>query len=169
MKTILFTSMCLLGSVAIAHAGGKEGTIGVGIESQLATTGVAGFDALSLNYDAGKFHVGGFIGYDDPAGGGNTFFEIGARFFYHVHTSPMSDFGVGGSIGIALDPFVDGMNNAGHHDDVYIEPAFQFRAFITPNVALSFTGGLIIGTVDTSGVDFGGNVEGLAGIHYYFF
>ena len=171
MKTILITSMCLLGSAAVAHAGGKEGSIGVGIESQIAGTDtlVTGLEALSVNYDAGKFHVGGFVGLDDPSGPNNTFFTIGARFFYHVHTSPMSDFSVGGSIGLAAVPVDPGMPDHSYDTDVFIEPGFQFRAFVTPNVALSFTGGMVIGVVDASGVDFGGSVEGLAGVHYYFF
>ena len=47
--------------------------------------------------------------------------------------------------------------------------ANEIRAFIVPNVALSFTGGIVIGALDAGGVQFGSQITGLAGIHYYFF
>src|SRR5258705_8202976 len=80
----------VLAASGTATAGGQEGSIGVGAESQIngQTFGV------SMNYDAGKFHVGGFLGLQDPPGGDNTEFSIGARFFYHVHKTAMSDFSV---------------------------------------------------------------------------
>jgi hypothetical protein len=170
-KTTLFAMSCLLGLTAIATAGGKEGSIGVGVESQVATTGGfdAGLDALSMNFDAGKFHVGGYLGIADPDGANNTLFGIGARFFYHIHASPMSDFGLGGSVGLLELPIDPGMMDHHYETHVFIEPSFQIRAFITPNVALSFTGGIVIGAADAAGVDLGGNLEGVAGIHYYFF
>jgi hypothetical protein len=83
--------------------------------------------------------------------------------------SPMSDFSLGGSIGLVDLPINAGMPDHHYDQEVFLEPSFQIRAFITTNVALSFTGGIVIGTVDASGVDFGGNLEGVAGVHYYFF
>ena len=72
-----------------------------------------------------------------------------------------------------------------HHDDVYLEPGFQIRVFLSANVALSFSGGIVIGVADTDGVSLAGQttggaagnfdavagslaVNGGAGVHYYF-
>jgi hypothetical protein len=51
---------------------------------------------------------------------------------------------------------------------MFLEPGFQIRAFIVPNVALSFTGGISIGAVDAEGVQITGDFNGNAGVHYYF-
>ena len=58
---------------------------------------------------------------------------------------------------------------------LFIEPAFQIRAFLASNVALSFTGGFSIGAADASDLVIGGQVTGIdgqvtgmAGVHYYF-
>jgi hypothetical protein len=59
-----------------------------------------------------------------------------------------------------------GTNN--RQTDVFLEPGFQIRAFVVPNVALSFSGGLIIGAADASELDISGNVVAEAGVHYYF-
>jgi hypothetical protein len=171
-KTTILTTVLLLASGGVAGAGGQNGSIGVGIESQIPglDNPTTTTDALSVNYDAGMFHVGGFLGVADPEGPNNTFFTIGARFFYHVHKTAMSDFGIGGSLGLSSVPVNDPMDPNHHYNtDVFLAPSFQVRAFITSNVALSFTGGFVIGVVDASGFSLGGGLEGLAGVHYYFF
>ncbi len=175
-KISLFTSLVML-APATALAGGQAGSLGVGVEAE-----VSGLGGPSVTYDAGKFHVGGFLGLDDPPGASNTFFEIGARFFYHVHSTAMSDFGLGGSFGLASVPVGGmGMNNT-RNTDVFLEPGFQIRLFLASNVALSFSGALVIGVVDASDVAIAGQqvgtsfnaiggfgVTGGAGVHYYFF
>ena len=175
MKRSLLVSLFVIASAGVAQAGGQSGSIGVGAEYQL--TGIGG---PSVNYDAGKFHVGGFFGYFDPAGADNTLFEFGGRFYWHVHTTAMSDFGLGGGIGVASVP--GGAPGANRTTDLFLEPGFQIRVFIASNVALSFTGGLTIGTADASGVALtaqgiaggtfgttGLGLNGGAGVHYYFF
>jgi hypothetical protein len=182
LKTSLVVAVMMVASAGVASAGGHAGSIGVGAEYQLSGTGGG-----SVNYDAGQFHVGGFLGFFDPPGANNTVFEIGGRFFWHVHSTAMSDFGLGGNLGIASVPFVNNQGNNDHHTDVFLEPGFQIRLFLVPNVALSFTGGLVIGVVDASGVAITGQgvaAQGInvgpgaptnigfnagAGIHYYFF
>jgi hypothetical protein len=169
IKTSCFAVMFVIAGSAAAHAGGQAGSIGIGAEYQLS-----GIEGLSLNYDAGQFHVGGMLGYYDPAGGGNSVFEIGGRFYYHVHRTSMADFSLGGNIGLASVPGAMDDRKA----DVYLEPGFQIRFFVVPNVAISFTGGIVIGLVDASdptssplasGVEITGQVSAAAGIHYYFF
>ena len=134
----------------------------------------------SINYDAGDFHVGGFLGFHDPGGRNDDELLIGGRFFYHLHSTAMSDFGLGGTLGIASQ------NNPAPVDRqtlLFIEPGFQIRLFLASNVALSFSTGVTIGVMDADNVDFGGQlvgggisvagmnvaVTGGAGVHYYFF
>ncbi len=176
MKTSLSIAIVLATSTT-ALAGGSEGTFGVGAEYQLS-----GIGGASLDYDGGKFHVGGFFGYDDPRGGNNSSVEVGAHLFGHVHSTQMSDFGLGASIGI--QNVGNGPGTNGRSSFVFIEPSFQIRLFIVANVALSFTGGISLGVVDANeiavtGQGFGGGfhfdplnnvgVLGGVGVHYYFF
>jgi hypothetical protein len=178
-KLVIVTSLAL---ASPALAGGKEGSLGVGAEAELNGQ-VAG---VSVNYDGGLFHVGGVLGYGRvkpdnaaPGVGASTTFMIGARFFYHVHSAGQADFGVGGAVGLADVP----NGNNGHNAHLFLEPGFQIRAFITPNVALSFGGGIVIGTVDANSLAISGGstivtagsntislgVEGILGAHYYFY
>ena len=156
-KTLLIASLAVAMS-GTAFAGGLPGTIGVGAEFEISDVG-----GISVNYDAGKFHLGGFLGFNDPGGDNNDVFAIGGRFFYHIATTAMSDFSLGGGIGI------QSVNTAGDRATLlFLEPSFQIRAFIVSNVALSFTGGISIGTVDADGVQITGDFNGVAGVHYYF-
>ncbi len=161
IKTTLLATIFVLTASAAARAGGQAGSLGLGAEFQINGTGGA-----SMNYDAGKFHVGGFLGVHDPDGADNTDIAVGGRFFYHVHSTAMSDFGLGGSIGILSD----GNGPGGRNTLLYIEPSFQIRLFVAANVALSFTAGLVIGAVDsTDNLILSGQPTGIAGVHYYFF
>jgi hypothetical protein len=161
-KITLLATIFVLSAAGAAEAGGQEGSVGLGAEFQISGTGGA-----SLNYDAGKFHVGGFFGMRDPQGGGNTDVSFGARFFYHVHSTAMSDFSVGGSVGMLSNgngPMMD------RTTQLFIEPSFQIRLFLAANVALSFTAGMAIGAVDaTDNLVIDGQTTGIAGVHYYFF
>ena len=166
-KISLLVSMIVLGLAGAAHAGGQAGSIGVGAEYQLSGGG-----GLSVVYDAGLFHVGGMVGFDDPQGANNTVFELAGEFYYHVHHSAFADFGLGGSLGFDSVPVVAPMGTNQRNTEVYLEPGFQIRAFLSSNVALSATAGLVIGTVDASRVAITGQNVGAAGgvgIHYYFY
>jgi hypothetical protein len=174
-QTSLLAAVILAASAGVASAGGQSGSLGVGAEFQLS-----GLGGPSINYDAGQFHLGGFFSFFDPEGNDNTVFELGARFFYHVHSTAMSDFSLGGNFGLASIP-TGGMVNNDRSTDVYLEPAFQIRLFLASNVALSFTGGITIGLIDAGGAavsaqGISGAPEfdqvgftGGAGVHYYFF
>lgn len=171
MKTSLTVLAALLLATGTAAAGGQDGSFGVGAEYSLAGVdvgggAVTGLGGPSVNYDAGKFHVGGFLGVSDPAGDNNTDFALGGRFYYHVHSTAMSDFGVGGTVGFLS---VDDRAGGSRGTFVFIEPGIQIRAFVAANVALSFSAGLSIGAGDASGLSFAGQATGAAGIHYYFF
>lgn len=176
IKTSFLAVVMIAATATVASAGGQAGSIGVGAEYQLS-----GLGGASINFDGGKFHAGGFLGYYDPQGADNTVFVVGGRFYFHVHSTAMSDFSLGGGLGIASLP-AGGMANNNRDTDVYLEPGFQIRVFLASNVALSFTGGVVIGLSDPAkgvaitGQALGGapafdtvGFSGGAGIHYYFF
>ncbi len=159
MKTRLFAAFLMLAAAGVAEAGGQPGSIGVGAEAQLS-----GLSGASMNYDAGEFHLGAFLGFHDPGGNDDDALVLGGRFFYHLHSTTSSDFGLGGTLGI-------GSQNApgDRLTLMYIEPGFQIRMFLASNVALSFNAGVSIGVLDADNVDVGGQLNAGAGIHYYFF
>ncbi len=172
-NTTKLAALVLMATTGVANAGGSDGAIGVGAEYMLSAFSVGGggtggttfgLGGPSINYDAGKFHVGGFLSVSDPGGPDNTTVEFGGRFFYHVHSTAMTDFGVGGSLGILNYDAGNDRNTA-----MFIEPGFQIRVFLQSNVALSFSAGLAIGAADADGVYLIGDAVGGAGLHYYFF
>lgn len=163
LKNTMLASLLIMGASGVAAAGGSPGTIGVGAEFQLS-----GFGGASVNYDAGDFHVGGVLGFHDPEGDDNTEFGLGARFYYHVHSTAMSDFGVGGSFSVINVPGPTPADPDARDTGVFIEPGVQLRVFLASNVAVSATAGLSIGVVDASGVDVTGQTI-TGGLHYYFF
>jgi hypothetical protein len=178
-KTPLIAALMLVGIAGAAEAGGQQASFGVGAEYLLSGAGGASF-----NYDGGAFHAGGFLGFADEGDNSDSVFQVGGRFFYHLHSTAMSDFGVGGNMGVVS--FTD-MNND-RASAIFVEPGIQIRLFLASNVALSATTGLIIGVGDAEGVAVTGGVVGgnglgilgglgglgLAlgggiGLHYYFF
>ncbi len=162
-KNLLLSVSLMLALGGTASAGGSSESLGVGGEFQLN-----GLGGMSLNYDMGQFHLGGFFGFQDGGGTNDTDIAIGGRFYYHLHSTAMADFGLGGSLGIGLigdrDP-----NNDNGLTEVYLEPGFQVRAFVASNVALSFTGGLSLGLADANGAEIYAQPNAIAGFHYYFF
>lgn len=164
-KNFMLATILVLAATGPALAGGKEGTVGVGAEFGLANVPDGGpFGGVSMNYDASVFHVGGFLGFQDGGGANDTDYSFGARFYYHLHETTMSDFGLGGTLGFyGQDDDPDRLTR------LYFEPGLQIRAFISNNVALSFTAGITIGLVDADGASFGGQPVALGGVHYYFF
>ena len=167
MRNLLLSFVLVALAASPAFAGGSPNSLGVGAE--LVFTGGLERDpvgGISANYDLGNFHFGGFLGIADPAGADNTSLELGARFFYHLHSSAMADFSVGGTLAYANEP-VPGQDEKA--DDVFLVPGLQIRAFLASNVALSFSTGIALGLGDADGVVLDGQLTGAAGIHYYFF
>ena len=173
-KTSVFVVL-LLAAGGVAEAGGQSGSFGAGAEADLN-----GLGGLSASYDGGKFDADAFLGYRriDTMGMTDSLTELGARFFYHLHSTAMSDFGIGGGLALASVPSMP------RTTPIFLEPGFQIRLFLASNVALSFMGGLSIGlgdadvtqlngqTIGGSASDFGGGFivfNAGAGIHYYFF
>jgi hypothetical protein len=115
---------------------------------------------VSMNYDAGPFHVGGSFGFNDAGDD----FRLGGRFYYHLHSTALSDFSVGGELGFRN--FDGGM---GDETQMFLQGGLQIRAFVATNVALSFSAGLVVGVIDADSVVVTGQPNALAGVHYYFF
>ena len=158
--------LAVIATVGVAHAGGQPGSIGVGAEYQLS-----GIGGISLQYDAGTFHAGAALGLDDP-NSQPAVFDLAGDFWFHVHHTAFTDFSLGGSLG--FESIKVGMGAAATRNvDLYLEPGFQIRAFLSSNVALSATGGISIGLADAGGdLRIGGQnfgAVGSVGIHYYFF
>lgn len=174
MKSSALAPLFLVGMLGTASAGGQSDSLGVGAEVTLH--GEVG--GISANYDMGDFHVGGFFGFADGGGDDDTDYTLGARFYYHVHSTAMSDFGVGGAFSLYSADGVDRQSR------MYLDPGFQIRLFLASNVAMSFSAGVSIAFVDADGFSVGGQgtgttlgdeslglnmITGAAGIHYYFF
>jgi hypothetical protein len=168
-KTSLFAAVLVMAASGLAHAGGQSGSIGVGAEAQLggglSTRAIGG---ASVNYDGGSFHAGGFFGFEDPDGRDNTAWALGGRFYYHVHSTAMSDFGLGGGLAVVSYHTVNMMGQDNTNSDVFLEPGAQIRLFLASNVAISASVGVVIGLADAGGVAINGQ-DITGGIHYYFF
>ena len=169
MKISLIATTLLLAATSAAHAGGQAGSLGLGAEFDLS-----GIGGVSVDYDGGKFHTGVALGFADPDGPDNTEFDLDGRFYYHVASTAMADFGLGGQVVLqtqeAPAPTAAMPNASTTNVNVYLEPGFQIRVFIASNVALSFAAGIDIGVAHDGGVAITGQgLDGTAGIHYYFF
>lgn len=163
MRKILF-SLLALGTVlalgtTTARAQASEGT-GIGVGAQSTTTGLSG---PSVVYQAPQFHIEGLLGVNSIDD--NTDFALAGRFYYEIHNGELSDFSIGGGLGVL------NLDRPGDDDvDLHLEAGAQIRAFLAPNVALSTSLGL--GFVIREGNDdFGilGQLTGSMGVTYFFF
>jgi hypothetical protein len=146
---------------------------GVGVTGML----LGGPAGLSLAYDGGPWHVDTMLGLSKTGPNARADFALGARFWYHLHSTTNSDFSVGGGLGYKrignrppANPAITG---------IFIEAGGQIRVYLTSNVALSGTLGLSIATADFEAYGIGGQsfadqtlgLGGIAGVglHYYFY
>jgi len=170
IKTMMQAAILMAAVAGTASAGGTPGSIGVGVESSIAAFDAGNGSAfriggLSVNYDGGDFHAGGLLGVFDGGDSNDTDIVLGGRFYWHVGSAGAADFGVGGALTyVSIDDRGAGDNAA----LLFLEPGFQIRAFVVPNVALSFTGGFVVGAADAQGFALSGGATGSAGVHYYF-
>jgi hypothetical protein len=142
--------------------GATHGTgIGVGVMVPL----ISPLSGASLAFDGGPWHAEGVLGMFKNGGGApanRLSVIVGGRFWWHIHNTANSDFSLGGGLSYYH-------NGPSGNDGLLIDGGAQLRAFLTSNVAASFTVGLGIATVDYDQLGLGGNFIGTAGIHYYFF
>jgi hypothetical protein len=135
------------------------GNLGVGVNAMLSGGGLIG---PSVVYDTGVFHIEGLLGFEDN---GQTRFDVGGRFWYHIHSAQSADFSLGGGLGvISVNPEGDDDGTT----DIEIDAGAQMRAFIVPNVAVSVSLGLVVLTGDADAIAITGDLVGGAGIAYYF-
>ena len=119
----------------------------------------------------GRFHVDGLFGLSrnfSNSGSGNdyTTFDIGGRFWYHLHAASFADFSLGGGL------LVDSHRNYpfSRRYDFLMDLGAQIRAFIVPNVALIGTLGIGLNLRDGSNdeMQIGGQSMASVGIAYFF-
>ena len=166
MTKILSCSLVAAGLLvsSSAFAGGSKGSIGVGVNLPLAG---GSLPSIGVQFDGGQFHVGGAFGAQNPDGGDNGSVDIMGDFYFHVASTAMSDFGIGGNVVINMDNLGDPSSD--NTTNIFLEPGFQIRAFLASNVALSLTIGLSVGVGDNTDLFFGARPTADAGFHYYFF
>lgn len=171
----LFCTLAAAGAVqaqeeeGFGGGGSYDSGFGLGVEAMLA--GPAG---PAFVYQASNFHVDAILAFD--TGLDENFFtqddeiEVGGRFFYEIHSGEISDFSIGGGLGIEDD------DDGGDDDlDIHLEGAAQIRAFVVPNVALHASMGLALEFDDDGGdgddVEIGllGQLVGGFGVTYFFF
>jgi hypothetical protein len=133
--------------------------IGVGVESLLS-----GPTGPTIVYQTPAFHIDGLLGFEHTQGD-TTAILLAGRFYYQVHAGELSDFSIGGGVGM-LNIDAD----AGNNTDLHLEAGAKIRVFLAPNVALSSSLGLAM--VFSDGADFTGvvgDLQGTMGITYFFF
>jgi hypothetical protein len=136
--------------------------LGIGIQAFLG--GPAG---LSITYDPGSFRIDGILAFalDSQEPDDVVNLVLAARAFVPLKETAVADFSIGG--GFEMDYI-----SAGDSDvDITIAALLQIRAFITTNVALSFTGGLgfvLDGDDGDSTVFLGGQLTANAGATFFF-
>jgi hypothetical protein len=128
-----------------------------------------GASGALFTYGATSWHMDAMFGLGHVPGA--TDFDIGGRFWYHVHSAAFADFSLGGGLGLLRVVENDGRD----HLDVALQVGGQIRAFIVPNVALLADLGvgayfgdndsLFIGGEGIGGYSF---LQGTLGIAYFF-
>jgi hypothetical protein len=134
--------------------------IGVGVESLLS-----GPSGPTVVYQAENWHAEGILGVFDRA---NTTVLLAGRYYYQIHSGDLSDFSVGGGLGV-LNTDTPGMGG-GDETDIHVELGAKIRVFMAPNVALSSSLGLAIIADDANDTAIiAGRLQGTMGITYFFF
>ena len=160
------SALALAIPLLLAQAGSAEaqenrsgGNLGVGVHTMLLPDSFG----PAVVYDAGIFHIEGLFAFADDDE--TTRFDLGGRFWYHIHSAASADFSLGGGLGVvSIDPEGGGEGTT----DIEIDAGAQIRAFLVPNVAVSGSLGLAILTGDGDFIGITGDLVGTAGIAYYF-
>jgi hypothetical protein len=153
-------------STSATLAGATHGTgLGVGVAAMLSGGG-APPAGVSVAYDAGPWHLDTIFGLEKGDGTGmyarRPSFVLGGRFWFHLHKTANSDFSAGGGLAFVHE-------GPARNQTISLEGGAQLRAFLASNVALAFSAGLGVDTIDHSRVRIGGQFVGTAAVHYYFY
>jgi hypothetical protein len=142
-----------------SYSGGR-GTIGVGGIEYLS--GLAG---LSVAFDPGPWHLDTELAFSGGNGANSTVL-VGGRFWYHLKAGANADLSAGA--GLAYQR-VNPPGPPAAATAILIEGGILIRIFLTTNVALGASTGLVIGTNDANFYNIGAtNVVGAASLHYFF-
>jgi hypothetical protein len=163
---LLLVAGLLASSATSAHAQEEDMTmaspsqssgIGVGVESMLS-----GPSGPTVVYQTPSFHVEGILGVFDRA---NTTFLLAGRFYYQVHSGELSDFSLGGGLGL-VNTDAPGDNET----DIHLEAGAKIRVFLAPNVSLSSSLGMAVVADDANDTAIiAGRLQGTMGITYFFY
>lgn len=134
--------------------------IGVGVESLLS-----GPSGPTVVYQTQAWHAEGIFGVFDRV---NTTMLLAGRFYYQLHSGDLSDFSLGGGLGIIN--FDEPGMGGGNETDLHVELGAKIRVFLAPNVSLSSTLGFAM-VADEAGDSaiIAGRLQGTMGITYFFF
>jgi hypothetical protein len=172
-----------LGIGHVAHAQAEKHGIGLGAEQT-----IGGITGATFVYDTGKLHfhaLAGFGKLDADRGPDASVFGLGGRVFFVVHSTPQSDFSIGGGLAFLA---AEGTSLQGDDDEtnLHVEAGGHLRVFLVPNIALGASLGLalILANEDDDllsqstfpfssvaaegGMVFGGQVLSTVGITYFF-
>ncbi len=159
---LLFTSSAMAQEDMTMASPSQVSGIGVGVESMLS-----GPSGPAVVYQAPNFHAEGILGVYDRTN--NSTILLAGRFYYQVHSGDLSDFSLGGGLGLVNfdDPGMGGDNN---ETDIHIELGAKIRVFLAPNVALGSSLGFAM-VLDEAGdtAIIAGRLQGTMGITYFFF
>ncbi len=114
--------------------------------------------------NAGRFHVEGLFGFRRANDATN--YDLGGRFWYHVHTARTADFSLGG--GLAMFSLRDGGGDRRY--DFELDVGAQVRLFLASNVAVLGSLGLGAYFPDQGddNIAINGQFVGNFGFAYYF-
>ncbi len=172
MKCILIKRISIFSATLLALAIGSAGSrsvqaatpalqsdrpvaMGFGVASML--TGPVG---MAFTYDNVVWRADALLMVQDRA---NTDFFVAGRFWYPVHSRGLSDFSIGGGLGV-MHPGATNSSNT-----TSIEAGAQVRIFVVPNVALTGTVGFGLVSGPTDNWALSGHPLGVLGISYFFF
>ena len=159
-RTIFLLAGCLTSTIMGARAASADRPTSVGVGAAAMLGG--GPIGAAVTYDAAIWRAEGILEAGDA---GRSFFGIGGRFWYVLHSRTNADFSIGGGLGMRHD----GRVNANNNDTIHLEMGAQARVFLVENVSINGSVGLGLITGEGDGYLFGGNMVGSLGFTYFFF
>jgi hypothetical protein len=155
MRRIILTLALACSTLALTGTANAQPGRGLGVGAGGMLDGPVG---AMLVYDAGAWHMDALLGVTSSSG--NTDFDIGARFWFHVHSLADADFSVGGGLGVS---------DVGNNTFVDLEAGAHIRAFIVPNVSLGGSVGINVLLGDGEGFVLRGQRGFTGGMNFIYY
>lgn len=182
MRRYLFQTLCalVLLSPGMSYAqGGNMATVSGATSARGRGLGLGAVQMMNLGRTnllltygdrTGRYHFDGLFSLsrnlEQGSGRDTTTFDLGGRFWYHLHAATYADFSVGA--GLLLDSHREPPRD--RRMDVFLDLGAQIRAFLVSNVALlgSLGMGITIRDGDDDQLQIGGKPLREIGIAYFF-